>query len=161
MNFIYIGKIVNTHGIKGEVRIISNFKYKENVFIKNNNLYVGKSYEKLIISNYRKHKNYDQVIFENINDINCVLKYKGENVYINRDEIKLDGILNEDLINIDVYDEDKLIGRVTDIISNGAHEIIVVNNKILIPYVDEFIKKIDIEKKRIDINVIEGLIYED
>lgn len=161
MDFIYIGKIVNTHGIKGEVRIISNFKYKENVFKKNNNLYIGKNKEKQIINNYRKHKNFDQIIFYNINDINEVLKYKGESVYINKDEIKIDGILNEDLIDINVYGNKKLIGKITNIIDNGAHEILVINDKILIPYVEEFIKKIDIENKIIEINVIEGLIYED
>lgn len=161
MDFIYIGKIVNTHGIKGEVRIISNFKYKENVFKKNNNLYIGKNKEKQIINNYRKHKNFDQIIFYNINDINEVLKYKGESVYINKDEIKIDGILNEDLIDINVYGNKKLIGKITNIVDNGAHEILVINDKILIPYVEEFIKKIDIENKIIEINVIEGLIYED
>ena len=52
MNYIYIGDIVNTHGIKGEVKIISHFKYKSNVFIKGTSLYVGRGYHKLIINSY-------------------------------------------------------------------------------------------------------------
>lgn len=161
MDFIYIGKIVNTHGIKGEVRILSNFKYKGNIFIKNTNLYVGKNKEKLIINSYRQHKNFDQVTFAQVEDINDVLKYKGESVYINRGEVKIDGILNEDLIGIDVFGNNKLIGSVTDIVNNGVYDILVIDNKNLVPYIDEFVKNIDINNKRIDINLIEGLINED
>ena len=75
MDLIYIGKIVNTHGIKGEVRILSDFEYKEEVFKINNKLIVDNN--ELIIKSYRKHKNYDMVTFEGIDDINDVLKYKG------------------------------------------------------------------------------------
>ena len=41
MQYIYIGKLVNTHGIKGEVRILSSFKYKSDVFMPGNFLYLG------------------------------------------------------------------------------------------------------------------------
>ena len=39
MDYIYIGKIVNTHGIKGEVRILSDFKYKDRIFKNGFNMY--------------------------------------------------------------------------------------------------------------------------
>lgn len=161
---VYIGKIVNTHGIKGELRIISDFKYKESIFKPNFILYIGKKREPLKIKSYRKHKNYDMVLFDNINDINDAIPYKNEVVYINRDDLKIDGYVNEDLINLDVYSKDKYIGKVKNIINNGAHEIIVIaNNSItnLVPFVDEFIKKIDIKNKKVFINEIEGLINED
>lgn len=163
MNYIYIGDIVNTHGIKGEVKILSHFKYKSSVFIKGTSLYIGKQKEKLIINSYRKHKIFDMVTFVGITDINEVLKYKGEPVYVDKNEIKIDGILNEDLINMDVYGDDSFIGKVTDILNNGVYDILVIendNNKNLIPNIDEFIKNIDIDTKRIDINKIEGLINE-
>lgn len=164
MEYIYIGQLVNTHGIKGEVRIISDFKYKKNVFKKGNNLYIGKQKEKLEINSYRFHKIYDMVTFKEINNIDDVLKYKGDKVYINREEITFDGILDEDIIGMEVYDESKLIGKVTDILKNKVHSILVIEkngNKNMIPYVDEFIKNIDLENKKIEINVIEGLINED
>ena len=164
MTLIKIGKIVNTHGIKGELRIISDFKYKDDIFKPNFILYVGKNREPLSIVSYRKHKNYDMVLFSGINDINDALPYKGESVYINRDDLNIDGYINEDLIGLDVYSNDKYIGTLTNIINNGAHEILVidkngVNN--LVPFVDEFINKIDINNKKIYINEIEGLINED
>ena len=163
MNYIYIGDIVNTHGIKGELKIISHFKYKSNVFIKGTPIYIGKNKEKQVINSYRKHKIFDMITLLGFNDINEVLKYKGEPVYIHKNEIKIDGILNEELIDMDVYNEDSFIGKVTDILNNGVYDILVIekeNNKNLVPNINEFIKNIDLENKKIQINMIEGLINE-
>ncbi len=163
MNYIYIGDIVNTHGIKGEVRILSHFKFKSSVFIKGTSLYIGKDKVKLVINSYRKHKVYDMVTFVGINDINDVLEYKGEPVYIDRNEVHIDGVLNEDLIDMSVYGNDSFVGRVTDILNNGLYDILIIeneNNRNLVPNIDEFVLNIDLDNKRIDINMIEGLINE-
>lgn len=163
MNYIYIGDIVNTHGIKGEVKILSHFKYKSNVFIKGTPIYIGKNKEKQVINSYRKHKIFDMITLVGFDNINEVLKFKGEPVYIDKNEIKIDGILNEDLIDMDVYNEDSFIGKVTDILNNGVYDILVIekeNNKNLVPNINEFIKNIDLENKKIQINMIEGLINE-
>ena len=164
MDYIYIGDLVNTHGIKGEVRILSDFKYKSSVFVKNNNLYIGRKKDKLVINSYRKHKMFDLVTFDGINDINDVLIYKGDKVYINRDEIKVDGYYNEDLIGLDVYGNSKYVGKVVDIVNNGIYDILVIVNgsvKNLVPNISEFIVDISLENHKIDINIIEGLINED
>lgn len=155
---LYIGDLVNTHGIKGEVRIISNFKYKDIIFKPNNNLYINN--EKLKIKTYRKHKNYDMVTFENYNDINEVLKFKGSKVYINKDEYTFPGPLNEDLYGKKVYDKDKYIGTLENIINNGGGELLVVKGKkeYLIPYVDEFVTNID---DSVHLKLIKGFIDED
>lgn len=162
MNYVYIGEIVNTHGIKGEVRIISDFKYKKEVFKKDFNLYIGEDKTKLVINTYRIHKNYDMVTFIGINDINDVLDYKGKKVYINRDEIEFSGILDTDIIGLEVI-TDKKIGIVKDIMKTKAHDILVVeenDSRYLIPYIKEFIDKIDLKNKKIYIKEIEGLIDE-
>lgn len=162
MNYVYIGEIVNTHGIKGEVRIISDFKYKKEVFKKDFNLYIGDDKTKLVINTYRIHKNYDMVTFIGINDINDVLDYKGKKVYINRDEIEFSGILDTDIIGLEVI-TDKKIGIVKDIMKTKAHDILVVeenDSRYLIPYIKEFVDKIDLKNKKIYIKEIEGLIDE-
>ena len=156
---LYIGKVVNTHGIKGEVRIISDFKYKDLVFQKGNHLYIDD--DNLVINTYRVHKNYDMVTFEGINDINDVLKYKGKDVYIDRNEYIFPDILNEDLIGAKVYGQGKLVGVLSDIIKNVNQEIMIIkngDNEYMIPYVDEFIKSVSADK--IEVNVIEGLLNE-
>ncbi len=163
MNFICIGEIVNTHGIKGEVRIISDFKYKKEVLKKDFKVYIGKEKKEEVINTYRVHKIYDMVTFKNIIDINDVLEYKGSNVYIKREDLKIDGILDEDIIGLDVYSNNKKIGKLKEIIKSKAHDILVVKNnekKYLIPYINEFIDKIELDNKKIYIKEIEGLLDE-
>ena len=84
MDLIYIGDLVNTHGIKGEVRIISDFKYKDDVFKANNSLYINNN--KYIIKSYRHHKTYDMVMLDGINNIDDAINLKGSKVYINRND---------------------------------------------------------------------------
>jgi len=150
---ICLGKLVNTHGLKGEVRIISDFKYKSKVFKKGSHLFIND--DELVINTYRVHKDYDMVTFDGVTTIDEVLKYKGKKVYIKKEDYDFDGILNEDLIGLPVYGDGKLIGNVTDIYKNVNQELIVVGD-ILIPYVPAFIKSIS--KDKIEINVIEGLL---
>ena len=160
MNYAYLGKIVNTHGIKGEIRILSDFKEKELVFKKDFNIYIGDSKIKEKINTYRVHKNYDMVTLIGYNDINEVLKYKGLNVYINKDDIK--GIItDEDYIDMDVY-TDKYVGKIKEILKGKEDIFVVINNdkRYLIPNVDYFIKNIDFDNKKIYINEIKGLIDE-
>ena len=89
MTLIKIGKIVNTHGIKGELRLLSKFPYKDKVFINNMNIYINKKDEE-VINTYRRHKNFDMITLKGYNNINEVLKYKGKYVYVNDSDIKLD-----------------------------------------------------------------------
>ena len=102
------------------------------------------------------------VKFDDINDINDAIIFKGDEVFIKREDLDIDGYVDEDIIGLKVYDDDKLIGKVNSIIKN-KQEILVVKNKnknYLIPFVDEFIKNIDLDKKILIINTIEGLLDE-
>ena len=89
MKYLYIGKLVNTHGIKGEVRILSKFRYKDKVFNKDFKFYIGKDKKEYIIESYRPHKNFDMFVFKGFNDINLIEHLKGSLVYINKDDLKL------------------------------------------------------------------------
>lgn len=164
MNYICIGKIVNTHGIKGEIRILSDFPYKKEIYAHGNSLYVGKNKTKLTINTYRHHKIFDMVTFDGINDINDVIKYKGEMIYFDRDEVKLPGLIDSDYIGLNVYDGSSFIGSVTSVMKNKPNDILVVEKdkkRNLIPNIPVFIKSIDLDKKAIYIESIEGLINED
>ena len=74
-DFIFIGNIVNTHGIKGELRIISDFKYKDRVFLNNRRIYIGEEHIEEVINTYRRHKIFDMVTLKGYDNINQVLKY--------------------------------------------------------------------------------------
>ncbi len=157
---ICIGKVANTHGIKGELRILSNFKYKNEVFKVNNDIYINN--EKLIIKTHRVHKKYDMLSFQGYHNINEVLKFKDQKVYIDEGDYCFSGILNECLIGFPVYNDGKIIGSVSRIEETAGYELLVVkqqNREYFIPYVDEFIKNIG--NNKIEVNLIKGLIDED
>lgn len=159
MEFIKVGKIVNTHGLKGEMRILSDFRHKDKVFIKGMKLYVGKKKEEFTINTYRFHKIFDMVTFDGFNDINEVEYLKGLNVYINEEDLKLDDeIYSEKLMGFKVIIDNKEIGNITEIIDTPANEVLRVGEKILIPYVKDFIKEIDMDEKIVYVNNIGGLV---
>ena len=161
MDLICIGKFVNTHGIKGEIRIISNFKYKEDVFKKGNEIYINNI--KYTIVTYRKHKNFDMVTLVGFNSINEVLGLKNSNVYINREDYKFNGYLDEDLVGLEVFHNDIYKGKIIDVLKTNKDDLLVVDgiNKHYVPYIDNFVKGIDLENKKIYIEYIKGLDYED
>jgi len=158
---VFLGEIVNTHGIKGELRILSDFQYKDEAFKVNNTLYIGKRKQEVVINTYRKHKVYDMVTFEGFESINDAIAFKGDEVYIKREDLNIDGYVDEDIIGLNAYDNDKLIGVVENIIKNKQQLLLIKNNdkSYMIPFVDEFVN-IDLENKKVNIKVIEGLLNE-
>ena len=161
MKYLCIGKIVNTHGIKGEVRILSNFKYKKQVFKINNKLYIGNDKKQLNINSYRIHKNFDMITFKEYDNINDVLIFKNNKVFIDRDNLKIDDYLDEDLIGMDVFSNNKCIGQIKKIeyIKNNNLFVIENENKVnYIPNNKDFIESVDLDNRRVYIKDIEGLI---
>ena len=160
MELIRIGKIVNTHGIKGELRILSKFPYKDKVFVKNMKVYIDKNNVE-VINTYRKHKNFDMVTVAGYNNINEVLKYKGKNVYINKEDIELkqNEYLDEQLIGLDVMYKNMLMGTIGDIERYDKISLIKINGKdryYLIPYNFNLIDNIDIKNNKIYIKDVDG-----
>lgn len=160
MNYLCIGKLVNTHGIKGEVRILSRFKRKELVFKKDFKFYIGKNKKEYIVESYRVHKNFDMVIFKDNYNINLIEYLKGSYVYVNKEDIKLEEneFLAIDLIGFSVIIDDKLIGEITDVIETNANEVLKLSSNIMIPYVKEFILDINKDKKTVLVKNVKGLI---
>lgn len=164
IDYIYIGKIVNTHGIKGELRLISDFKYKDRVFKKGTHIYIGRKKEEEVVTSYRHHKNFEMITLEGYTDINEVLKYKGLSAFVSRSDLALqnDEYLDEDLIGLKAYSDDQLLGEVIELRdSGGKNKLLVIktNNKdIYIPFQKEFIKSIDFKEKKIDLIIIKGMI---
>lgn len=154
MNKVILGKYVNTHGIKGEIRIKSNFKYKDKVFKIGNEIIIDKPY---IINSYRVHKGYDMVTLKGINSINDIIDLKNSLVYIERDKyLSFSDYLDEDLIGFAVYCDGNLVGNVKSIRKlNDNKKLIDMDGK-LIPF--ELVLNVDLQNKIIKINYLEGLI---
>ena len=115
---VFIGDIVNTHGIKGELRILSDFKYKEAVFKKNQRLYIGKRKQEVVIKTYRRHKIFDMVTFIDVDSINDAIAFKGDEVFVKREDLIIDGYVDEDIIGLEVFSEEKLVGTVEQVDEN-------------------------------------------
>lgn len=163
MEYIYIGRIVNTHGIKGEVRIISDFKYKEKIFKKGKKIYIGNELYEEIINTYRHHKIFDMITIKNIININDVLKYKGKNIYTTREELNLKDseYLEEDLIGLDVIVNNEKIGIVKNYIKDKYQDKIIVNKNekdYLVPFVYDIIEDINLKNHTITIKKLDGLL---
>lgn len=156
MKYINVGRIVNTHALKGEVRIISNFEYKDRIFKKGFNLYIGQFKDKEVIETYRVHKQFDMVKFVGIDYINDVLKYKGCSVYVLEKDLNLgnDEILESEFYGMKVYSNDKEIGIITEYRNDNGNKMIRVNDK-FIPYNSDFITKIDKQNNIIYMHDIE------
>ena len=162
MKYVLIGKLVNTHGLKGEVRILSDFKYKDRVFIPGMKIYIGKNKVCEEINSYRHHKIFEMITMNGYNDINEVLKYKGDYVFVNKEDIKLGNneYLDEDIIGLKVYVNDRCLGMVKKIENHNGNEILVVNSdkkNYLIPYNFDIILSIDLKKGQMLVKDMAGL----
>ena len=159
MDLVYVGKIVNTHGIKGELRIRSDFEKKELVFYPGNKIIIED--EEHTIRTYRYHKIFDMITIDELDNINDVLCYLGKKVYVSRDSLKLKDkeYLLSDLVGLNVVFNDTVYGIVKDY-SSDINPLIKVEyeKNYYIPINSEYIKTVDLENKRIIVENIEGLI---
>ena len=164
-----VGKIVNTHSLKGEVKVISSTDFEEERFKKGSKLLITRGNQlirEVVVQSYRNHKNFLLVKFEGIDSVEEEEKLKNLQIKINSDEV---GELEENefyfhqIIGCEVFDEnDKNLGEIIDILTPGANDVWVIKGEngreILIPYIEDVVKKIDITSKKVNIEVMEGLI---
>ena len=161
MEKVYIGKIVNTHGIKGELRILSDFEFKDKAFKVNTEIYIDN--EKHIIKSYRRHKNYDMITIDNYNNINDVLYLLKKKVYKKKNELDLsdEEILDSDLLTYKVIDKNKNCGIIKEIfLASPTNKIIRVlfDKEVLIPINSPMVKKIDKKLNIVEVELIDGMI---
>ena len=158
MEKVYIGKIVNTFGIKGELKVANHFEFPEKVFKKDMKILIDD--EQCRVTSVRYHKNHYLVGINELDNINLVLKYKGQNIFVLKEELMFedDEYMMEELIDLNVYDGNELIGQVTEVINNEVNPIIKVNDQFYIPIKANYIIKVDLKNKRIDCQNIKELM---
>lgn len=151
--YIFIGRIVNTHGIKGELRILSDFEKKESVFKKGIFIFIGKNKQLETIKSYRHHKQFEMITLEGFTNINEVLKYKGQNVYVKRKilGLKENEYVYEELIGMFVIENEECIGKIENIVYNKANVLLCIKSEknFYIPLNKEYVKKVDLKTKRV------------
>ena len=164
MEYTKIGKIINTHGIKGDLKLELYTDFVEERFKEDSLIYIGDKYIPETVKEYRMHQGHLLLRLKDKENINLVLEYKNMDVYKSKDDIKplKNGYYVSDLNGLEVYADDKLIGIVRNVEEGVSYNYIRVKTdekEVLIPFIENvFIKKVDLDKRRIDINVIEGLL---
>ena len=162
-----IGQIVNTFGIKGMVKVkpftddIKRFDSLKKVYIEKNSN--KKEYE---IEEVKYHKNMVLIKFEGIENIEQAERLRNSYLTISRDsaeELEEGRYYVVDLLGLEVYtDEQILLGTLEDIFNTGSNDIYVVKNEegkqILLPAIQDVIKKIDIENKKVIVHLLPGLV---
>ena len=166
MDYIQVGKIINTHGIKGEVKV-HPLTDDKNRFNNLKTVYLGENKVKVEIENVKYHKDLVILKFKEFNDINDILSFKEDYIYIDEEErVKLpeNHFFIYDIVGCQVFNADGgKIGIITDVLQSASNDVYVVkddlkNKEYMIPAVKEFFINIDIDNKKIYINPIEGMI---
>lgn len=168
MTYYNVGKIVNTHGLRGEVRIISVSDFTQDRYKKGQSLVIlnnGQVVEEVIINSHRKHKNFDIVSFENKLNINDVERYKGLTLGVSQDYLQQlddDEFYYHEIIGLSVYVGDQFIGKVKEILELGSNDVWVVQRDkqkdVLIPYIASVVLSVDVKNNKVVVADIEGLI---
>lgn len=165
--FLEIGQIVNTFGIKGMVKVkpftddIRRFDDLEKVYVETN-----KSKKQYELEEVKYHKDMVLIKFKGINSIEAAENLRNSYLKVNRkDEPELEEgtYYIVDLIGLDVYsDEGKLLGKVDDVFNNGSCDIYAVKDELgkqlLLPAISDVIKEINLEQKKIVAHILKGLI---
>lgn len=157
--YIEAGKIVNTHGIKGEVKIQVWLDSPE-FLRKFKTLYIDSRPVKLISG--RVHKGFLIAALEGTEDVNAAMSLKNKTVFIDREDAKLPkgAYFLDDIIGAQVVDDNgEEIGRLEEILETPASNVYVVRGEKehLIPAVDEFILSVDAENAVVKVHLIEGM----
>lgn len=165
--FLEIGQIVNTFGIKGMVKVkpftddITRFDDLKKVYVESNR--IKKEYE---IEEVKYHKDMVLIKFKGIDKVEEAELLRNSYLKVNRNEepnLEEGTYYIVDLLGLDVYsDEGSLLGKIDDIFNNGSCDIYAIKDELgkqlLLPAISDVIKEINLEEKRIVVHVLKGLI---
>ena len=161
--FLDSGKIVGTHGIKGEVRI-EPWADSPEFLCAFKKLYLDERGETAIKVKSRPHKNITLCKIEGIDTIEAAERLRGKIVYIDRGDIKLDEGVHfvQDFIGLEVrdFETDEVYGTLTDVLRTGANDVYEITRdgkKYLAPVIDEVVREINTEKGYVLITPMKGI----
>lgn len=164
--FLQVGVISSTHGIRGEVKVFPTTDNAERFLdLKHVILDTGKEQIPLEIQNVRFFKNLVIVKFKGIDNINEIEKYKGKSLFVTREdavELEEDEYYIADLIDMEVVTDEGEKGILKDVIETGANEVYVIDfehlGEVLVPAIHQCILDVDVENMQMKVHLLEGLV---
>lgn len=168
MTYFNVGEIVNTHGIRGELKVLATTDFAAKRFAPGETLYAvqgTKAPKKLTVKKHRQHKQFDLLTFAEITDINEAEQYKGGHLQVTKQQqMPLDegDYYYRQIIGLQVFSlEGELLGVISEIMQTGANDVWVVKRangkEILLPAIKSVIQKIDLESQCVTVDWLEGL----
>ena len=164
--FLQVGVISSTHGIRGEVKIFpttddpARFKTLKKVLLDTGRERLG-----LEIQSVKFFKQFVIVKFKGIDNINDIEMYKGKSLLIPREDavaLGEDEYYIADLIGMEVFTEEGRFGVLKDVMETGANEVYIIasdeHGEVLVPAIRQCILDVDIKEKKMKIHLMEGLI---
>lgn len=167
MEFYDVGKIVNTHGIKGEVRVMPTTDFVDERFKAGEDLYLQEKTGrlKLTVEAARQHKGFILVKFVGYDNINDVQSFRDHELQVSsadQQPLEEGQYYYHQIIGLAVQTaEGKPLGTIKEILSPGANDVWVVSRPhqkdLLLPVIDDVVKKVDLEKQVVIVELMEGL----
>lgn len=172
MEFFNVGKIVNTQGLQGEMRVLSVSDFADERYRKDSQLALFDEkdhfYSEVEIASHRRQKNFDIIKFKGMNHINDIEKFKGFTLKVSQQHLSdLDEgeFYYHQIIGLEVYENDVYIGTIKEILQPGANDVWVVKRQgkkdLLLPFIPPVVLNVDVEANRVDVAIMEGLDDED
>ncbi|AEG60065.1 ribosome maturation factor RimM [Desulforamulus ruminis] len=164
--YITVGEIVNTQGIRGEVRVLPTTDYPER-FQSTTKILVLLRDQRLeyTIEKVWPHKQFIIVKFAEIPDLNAAEKMKGALLQITRKELVAlpkDNYYIFDLVGLKVYEEGRELGELVQVLKTGANDVYVIKppegKDLLLPALKSVVKEIDLERGKMEVKLPDGLI---
>ncbi|HRR76885.1 MAG: 16S rRNA processing protein RimM [Ruminococcus sp.] len=161
--YLEAGKIVTTHGIRGEVKIMPYTDVPE-LLCEFDRLFIGKEHKEINIQRSRVFKNTVIAKLEGIDTPEEAEKLRNKILYMHRDDLELDDdtYFIQDLIGMEVRDADsgQIYGKLADVMQTGANDVYVIkgdDKEYLVPAIADVIVSTDIENDVMTIRPLDGL----
>lgn len=156
LQFIEAGEIVTTHGVRGEVKVLTWLDSPELLCEFDRCRIGGREFK---MESVRVQKTCNLVKLSGVDTMEAAQAMRGKVVELYREDIDEDVIFGAELIGVEVYEEDVLLGKVTDVLDYPGNSVYVVSgeHEYMIPAVNQFILSTDLDANRMQVKLIEGM----
>lgn len=173
MTYYRVARIVNTFGIRGQLKLIADTDFPEERFASGKTLYILKDLNSQPLASVQVakaaiHKGTWLISFVGYDNINQVEGFKGCWLAIDeseQDELEEDSYYHHQLLGLEVVTlEGKTLGKIKEILQLGSNDVFVVQRNIpkakdaLIPFIGDVVKAVDLEAGQVKVELMEGLI---
>lgn len=154
--YIEAGEIVTTHGVRGEVKVLSWLDSPEMLCEFDRCRIEGKEYA---MDSVRVQKTCNLVKLRGVDTMEEAQKLRGKTMELYREDISDELIFASELVDVEVYADGACIGKIKEVLDYPGNSVYVVQGEreYLIPAVKEFILSTDLERNQMQVKLLKGM----